>query len=235
MNIARGGNKQKVFKRKASALPLANSQALKKSGGLSWENDMAWGEGFASRGVVKLRDAARAFGYDFCGKVVLDIGSSTGGFTAVALEMGANKVMAVEKGSRQMREPLRSDSRVVLYEKMDIFDVSIRGNARVLIEAPDVIVADVSFLSLTKILKYAKMELSRRDTDFLVMLKPQFEALPNQLNKGVVKNERVRRDIIKDFEQWLKNNGFLIVKKRDNDLSGKHGNRERFYYLKIAG
>ena len=102
------------------------------------------------------------------------------------------------------------------------------------IEFPDVIVADVSFLSLTKILKYAKMHLSRSDTDFLVMLKPQFEARAYQLNKGVVKNERIRREIIKNFETWLKQNGFIIIEKRDNDLAGKNGNLERFYYLKLA-
>ena len=66
------------------------------------------------------------------------------------------------------------------------------------------------------------------------MLKPQFEARQDQLNKGVVKNERVRREIIKDFETWLKQNGFIIIKKRDNDLAGKNGNLERFYYLKLA-
>ena len=99
---------------------------------------------------------------------------------------------------------------------------------------PDVIVADVSFLSLTKILEYAKNNLASKHTEFLVMLKPQFEAAPHQLNKGVVKNEKIRREIIKNFEFWLKTNNFLIVKKRDNDLRGKTGNLERFYYLKLA-
>ena len=66
------------------------------------------------------------------------------------------------------------------------------------------------------------------------MFKPQFEARPDQLWKGIVKNEKIRREIIKDFEQWLKNNGFFIIKKRDNDLKGKNGNLERFYYLTLA-
>ncbi len=65
------------------------------------------------------------------------------------------------------------------------------------------------------------------------MLKPQFEARPEQLTKGVVKNEKLRREIIKDFEQWLKQNGFVIINKRDNDLKGKTGNRERFYHLAL--
>ena len=78
------------------------------------------------------------------------------------------------------------------------------------------------------------MELTRRDTQFLVMLKPQFEAEPSQLVKGVVKNEKMRREILKEFENWLKKNGFLVTNKRDNDVAGKRGNIERFYLLKMA-
>jgi predicted rRNA methylase YqxC with S4 and FtsJ domains len=65
-------------------------------------------------------------------------------------------------------------------------------------------------------------------------LKPQFEAEPKDLNRGIVKNEKIRRDIIKNFEQWLKQNDFLILNKRDNSLQGKHGNTERFYLLTLA-
>lgn len=177
-----------------------------------------------SRGYYKIKGAASAFNFDFRDKVVLDIGSSTGGFTRYALERGAKKVIAVEKGTNQMKKPLRSDPRVELHEKTDIFDFHLEV---------DIILADISFLSLTKILKYAKMNLARSDTDFLVMLKPQFEARPEQLVKGVVKNEKFRREIIKNFELWLKNNGFVIMNKRDNDLKGKTGNCERFYYLTL--
>ena len=213
------------------------------------------------RGYIKLSDAVRFFGFDFKDKIVLDIGSSTGGFTELALKNGAKKVIAVEKGTNQMKSPLRHDPRVELHEKTDIFDTEVKkdsfeggpelGKARSsaarpwrraertrpekeLFCAPDVIVADVSFFSLTKILKYAKIHLSRSNTDFLVMLKPQFEAKPYQLNKGVIKNEKIRREIIKNFEQWLKQNNFVIINKRDNDLAGKNGNLERFYYLKLA-
>ncbi|MDO4508279.1 MAG: TlyA family rRNA (cytidine-2'-O)-methyltransferase, partial [Candidatus Saccharibacteria bacterium] len=147
-------------------------------------------------------------------------------FTKLALNLGAKKVIAVEKGTNQMEIPLRYDPRIELNEKTDIFEFRDRS--------ADVIVADVSFLSLTKILKYAKLNLARPSTDFLVMLKPQFEARGDQLNRGVVKNEKVRREIIKNFELWLKTNGFLILKKHDNDLAGKNGNREKFYFLRLA-
>ena len=177
-----------------------------------------------TRGYEKLAGAAQAFSFNFAGQTVLDIGSSTGGFTEYALNHGAKKVIAVEKGTNQMKAPLRFDPRIDLHEKTDIFNFKT--------DEADVILADVSFISLTKILKYAKIHLSRSDTQFLVMMKPQFEAHPDQLNKGVVKNEKYRRQIIKGFEIWLKNNGFFIVKKRDNDLAGKNGNLERFYLLK---
>jgi len=186
-------------------------------------------ENVRNRGYYKIKGAVCAFDFDFRGKTMLDIGSSTGGFTEIALERGANRVIAVEKGTQQMKAPLRYDPRVELHEKTDIFEFHLAEDLK-----PDVIVADVSFLSLTKILKYAKTYLSRRDTEYLVMLKPQFEANENQMEKGVIKNEKVRREVIKKFEWWLRQNGFIVMKKRDNDLAGRNGNIERFYYLMLA-
>ena len=188
-----------------------------------------------SRAENKLAGAAQAFSYDFRGKTVLDIGSSTGGFTEYALLRGAKKVIAIEKGTRQMKVPLRFDSRIDLREKTDIFSVTRdslsknQGEIKI-----DTILADVSFISLKQVLTHAKDQLTSSQTDFLVMLKPQFEAKTFQLKNGIIKNEAIRRSIIKDFESWLKNNGFLIINKRDNTLAGKNGNLERFYFLKIA-
>lgn len=179
-----------------------------------------------SRAEFKLANAVQAFAFDFRGKVVLDIGSSTGGFTEYALSRGAEKVIAVEKGTNQMKAPLRFDSRIELHEKTDIFE--FRTDERI-----DAILADVSFISLRGVLVYAKKSLAGNKTEFLVMLKPQFEAEPKQLLKGVVKNEKMRREIIKSFEQWLSDNGFIVKGKRDNSLAGKNGNLERFYYLSL--
>ena len=182
-----------------------------------------------NRGYLKIEGAANAFNFDFKDKVVLDIGSSTGGFTELALKNGAKKVIAVEKGTNQMKAPLCFDKRVDLHEKTDVFYFRLDEK-----DKPDVIVADVSFVSLAKILKYAKIHLAKESTRFLVMLKPQFEAKPTQLNRGVVKNETIRRQIIKDFEYYLKTNGFIVMNKRDNDLKGRTGNLERFYDLILA-
>lgn len=178
-----------------------------------------------NRGYLKIEGAVSAFNFVFKDKTVLDIGSSTGGFTEFALSHGAKKVIAVEKGSHQMKAPLRFDPRIELHEKQDIFDFELNKEI-------NVVVADVSFLSLTKILEYLKNNLPNKNADMLMMLKPQFEAEPKDLNRGVVKNEKIRRDIIKKFEQWLKLNGFIIVNKRDNDTHGRHGNIERFYWLR---
>lgn len=183
-----------------------------------------------SRGYLKIKGAVDAFNFDFRHKTVLDIGSSTGGFTRLALEHGAAKVIAVEKGTNQMQSPLRFSPQVELHEKTDIFDFSLGPGQQV-----DIIVADVSFISLTKILQYAKNHLVSKGTDFLVMFKPQFEATsPKDLYKGVVKNDSIRRQIIKNFEFWLKNSGFFVVKKRDNDIKGRTGNQERFYWLRLV-
>ena len=179
------------------------------------------------RAEYKIADAAKALGIDFRGKTVLDIGSSTGGFTEFALRNGAAKVIAVEKGTNQMRAPLRFDSLVELHEKTDIFE--FRPDLPI-----DLVLADVSFVSLKKVLDYARKIFVGQNTEFFVMLKPQFEAKSWQLKNGIVKNSKMRREIIADFEMWLKENRFVILGKRDNEVAGRFGNVERFYHLKIA-
>ena len=179
------------------------------------------------RAEYKIADAAKALKVDFRGKVVLDIGSSTGGFTEFALRNGATKVIAVEKGTGQMKAPLCFSPQVELHEKTDIFEFTLA-------EPVDLILADVSFVSLREVLDYARKMLVAPGTELFVMLKPQFEARPFQLKNGVVKNSKMRREIIADFEMWLKNNGYVIVGKRDNEVAGRFGNVERFYYLRVA-
>ena len=174
-----------------------------------------------TRAEEKLLGAVKSFGFRFSGKVVLDIGSSTGGFTDVALKGGAAKVVAVEKGTNQMRVELRNNKRVELHEKTDIFQFESS-------EDFDVILADVSFVSLKKILRHVQSW----GKEYLVLLKPQFEAKPEQLEKGIIKNNKIRREIIQEFEDWLKENNFIIVDKQDSQVSGRFGNVERVYWLR---
>lgn len=176
-----------------------------------------------SRAAAKLSGALQSLKVDFKAKTVLDIGASTGGFTQLALKMGAKKVIAVEKGTKQMRAELARDSRVELHEKQDIFKYQDQRQI-------DIVLADVSFVSLRKILNYAKKEF--QPSDYVVLLKPQFEAAPWQLEKGIVKNKKMRREIIFEFEQWLKRSNFKIMKAVDSGIAGRYGNVERIYWLK---
>lgn len=181
-------------------------------------------ERYVSRAGLKLASVAQALGLDFKDTVVLDVGSSTGGFTDYALQHGAKKVFAVDVGTDQLHPKLRTDARIELHEKTDIRDF-------VPSEAPDIVVIDVSFISLRDILPHIAAIIGA-DSYVAAMVKPQFEAGRGQLgSSGVVKNDTIRRTILKDFEQWAKGR-FVIVNKADSDIAGANGNRERFYLLK---
>lgn len=182
-------------------------------------------ETYVSRAALKLASAADVFGLDFAGKVVLDIGSSTGGFTDFALRHGAKKVFAVDVGTDQLHPSLRSDKRIELHEKTDIRDF-------VPSEAVNIIVGDVSFISLREILPHVAKKIMQPETILVAMVKPQFEAGRHQINKGVIKNDKVRRQILAEFENWAKQY-FVIVDKKDSEVAGAKGNVERFYKLQL--
>lgn len=183
-------------------------------------------EQYVSRAGLKLASVASLLSLDFKDKVVLDIGSSTGGFTDYALQHGAKKVYAVDVGTEQLHPSLRSNVKIELHEKTDIRDFYITG------DMPDIIVMDVSFISLREILPHVAKNLSTKATKIAAMVKPQFEADRKQLgNTGVVKNDTVRRSILKEFELWARRL-FVIIDKADSDIHGTHGNQERFYLLK---
>ena len=191
-------------------------------------------EQYVSRAGLKLASVASLLGIDFKEKIVLDVGSSTGGFTDYSLRHGAKKVFAVDVGTDQLHPSLRTDNRIELHEKTDIRDVTLAGAPKegrvVLDETPDVVVIDVSFISLRDILPHVAT-LCGDDTQIAAMVKPQFEAGKHQVNKGVIKNDSVRRQILHDFESWAKQS-FIISDKRDSEVAGAKGNRERFYLLK---
>jgi 23S rRNA (cytidine1920-2'-O)/16S rRNA (cytidine1409-2'-O)-methyltransferase len=178
---------------------------------------------YVSRAALKLESATAKLGLDFKNKVVLDVGSSTGGFTDYALKHGAIKVIAVDSGTEQLHPSLRQNSKVELHEKSDIRDFNTDDRI-------DIVLIDVSFISLKNILP-AAAKLSNKNTQIAAMVKPQFEAMPEQLNRGIIKNDSMRRQIFKDFEQWVKAS-FVIKAKADSQVTGAKGNRERFYLLK---
>lgn len=178
---------------------------------------------YVSRGGDKLASVAKVLGLDFQAKVVLDAGASTGGFTDYALQHGATKVYAVDVGSAQLDYRLRKDARVVSVERTDIRELELP-------EPVDIIVMDLSFISLTKVLEQVGRFL-KADGIIVVLAKPQFEAskaLADQY-KGVIP-EPERSRVLMELEAWL-NDQFKIVTQADSGMAGAQGNVERFYKL----
>lgn len=180
---------------------------------------------FVSRAGEKLASVADQFGLDFDGKVVLDVGSSTGGFTDFALQNGAAKVYAVDVGTGQLDWRLRQDERVVAMEQTDIREAKLP-------EPADMAVIDVSFISLTKILE-AVAGLVKPGAPIVAMMKPQFEAGRTLADKyhGVIDDETVRQQLVANFRDWLEGK-FQVLAEADSGLTGAEGNRERFFLLK---
>lgn len=185
-------------------------------------------EQFVSRAGLKLKSVAEKLGLDFRNKVVLDVGSSTGGFTDFALSRGVKKVIDIDVGTNQLHPKLRDNPKVELHEKTDIRDFYTD-------QAIDIVLIDVSFISLREILPHIAKHLAGANTEIAAMVKPQFESGGRLKNAGVVKNDKDRRQILKDFEQWSRHH-FVILDKADSEVAGTHGNRERFYLLrKVSG
>lgn len=182
---------------------------------------------YVSRAAFKLESVTNKFDINFNRSSVLDVGSSTGGFTDYVLKHGADKVIAVDVGTNQMDPVLRMNKKIELHEQTDIRHVS-KLSTKV-----DFVLIDVSFISIREVLNHL-LKLIDKQCLVVAMVKPQFELLSStNLNKGVVKNESIRRQALKDFELWVKTN-YKIVNKADSDVLGQKGNRERFYLLKIS-
>lgn len=187
---------------------------------------------YVGRGAEKLKGATEAFQIDFENKTVIDIGSSTGGFTDFALQNGAKKVYAVDVGTGQLHWRLRNDPRVVVMEKTDFRDVEA------IEDDVDFIVVDVSFISARKILESIKNKLSStsRNIEIVLLFKPQFEAGKKIADKfrGVIKDPKIHEDLVSDFKKWCGENGYKIVGESESPIFGDKGNKEFFFNLKIA-
>jgi len=183
-------------------------------------------EQYVSRAGLKLASVAQALSLDFTNKVILDVGSSTGGFTDYALQHGAKKVIAVEVGTNQLHPTLQGHPSIELHEKTDIRAIQS-------LSLPvDIVVIDVSFISLRELLPHI-FSLVGPKANVVAMVKPQFEAATISLTKhrGIIKNDAQRRQILQAFEQWVKDFA-RIEAKSDSQVAGAKGNRERFYLLR---
>jgi 23S rRNA (cytidine1920-2'-O)/16S rRNA (cytidine1409-2'-O)-methyltransferase len=186
---------------------------------------------FVSRGGVKLANALAAFGLDVAGRRCLDVGASTGGFTDCLLQAGAAHVMALDVAYGELDWRLRNDERVTVIE---------RHNARHLVGddlpyAPDLVVVDVSFISLTKVLP-AVLACCAPEHDVLAMVKPQFEVGRARIGKGgVVREAADRRDALVLVAGAARALGASVHGFASSGLPGPKGNRETFVWLAEAG
>ena len=179
---------------------------------------------FVSRGGEKLQNALEAFGVDVAGRDCADVGASTGGFTDCLLQAGATRVVAIDVGYGQLHPRLRSDPRVTVLERV---------NARALTElpfAPDLVVCDVSFISVTKALP-AVLRLAAPGWTALVLVKPQFEAGRREAPKGVVRSPEVHRNVLETVIEAAHAWDAVTVGVVDSGLPGPKGNREFFVHL----
>jgi len=178
---------------------------------------------WVSRGGVKLAAALDAFAIDPAGFVCLDVGASTGGFTDVLLTRGAARVYAVDVGAGQLAWKLRSDPRVVVLER-----VNARALAAAQVPEPiDLVVCDVSFISLTLALP-AALALTNSDARLVALIKPQFEAGREQVGKGgIVRDEAVRRAVCEKIIAWLGTRpGWDVQGVIESPIAGADGNVE---------
>ena len=183
---------------------------------------------YVSRGGEKLAHALEAFGVDPAGRDCLDVGASTGGFTDVLLQRGAARVIALDVGYGQLHERLRAEPRVTVLE---------RTNARALTDlpfAPDLVVCDVSFISVRTALPPA-LRLAAPGWEAVVLVKPQFEAGRADVGKGgVVRDPDVRARVVREVAQAALGWGARTIAVVDSGLPGPKGNRELFLHLAQA-
>lgn len=188
---------------------------------------------YVSRGALKLKEAFRIFPLVGKDAICLDIGSSTGGFTEILLLEGAKKVFAVDVGTNQLAWRLREDPRVVVMEKTNaryLEPASLGG------ESVDLVVTDVSFISLKKILP-AALACLKAGGEVMALVKPQFEAGKGEVGKkGVITNPKVHRKVLEDILAYATNElGFSVLGLASSPLLGQKGNREFLLYLKHDG
>jgi 23S rRNA (cytidine1920-2'-O)/16S rRNA (cytidine1409-2'-O)-methyltransferase len=218
----------------AGDVTVAGRQARKPGELVADDSDVAVAAAppFVSRGGIKLANALDAFGIDPAGRRALDVGASTGGFTDCLLQRGASSVIALDVAYGELHWRLRNDPRVTVIE---------RRNARSLEPgelpyAPDLIVADVSFISLAKVLP-AVLACAAPVFDCLAMIKPQFEVGRERVGKGgVVRSDADRRAALVEVGERMRSElGIAVLGYAPSGLPGPAGNRESFVWLAERG
>ncbi|NTU69838.1 TlyA family RNA methyltransferase [bacterium] len=184
---------------------------------------------YVGKGAQKLESAFIEFKMSFENKVIVDVGSSTGGFTDYALKNGAKKVYAVDVGYGQLAQKLREDDRVVSMERTDIRNIDSFP------EKIDVFVVDVSFISLEKILPKIKefIDKQKQKAEIVCLVKPQFEVGKKIADrfKGVISDIEIQNEIVEKIINFSLELNFLFKGKTESQIKGHKGNQEYLIYL----
>lgn len=197
---------------------------------------VAGADHYVSRGAHKLIGALDAFGIAVEGRVALDAGASTGGFSQVLLERGAARVIAVDVGHGQLSPVVAADERLSSFEGINVRGLTASSLAGLLGEdlRPDLVVGDVSFISLTQVLP-ALAETAEDGADFVLLVKPQFEVGRTGIKEGIVRDAALRSDAVTSvlwaaFDVGLGTAGFVA-----SPIAGSQGNREYLVWLNASG
>lgn len=205
----------------------AASQAVSEEAVVTYVDAFRW----VGRGALKLERALDLWPVAVDSRVVLDVGASTGGFTEVCLDRGAARVFAVDVGTGQLHPKVAADPRVLNLEKTDARDLT----PAVITEAPSLIVCDVSFISLSKVLPTA-LDLATPGADLITLVKPQFEADgPKAVGKkGVVKDPEAHAAAVAKVRDWLDESGWAVREVADSPITGGDGNVEFLLWAQKA-
>ncbi len=205
----------------------AASQAVSEEAVVTYVDAFRW----VGRGALKLERALDLWPVAVDSRVVLDVGASTGGFTEVCLDRGAARVFAVDVGTGQLHPKVAADPRVANLEKTDARDLT----PAVITEAPSLIVCDVSFISLSKVLPTA-LDLATAGADLITLVKPQFVADgPKAVGKkGVVKDPEAHAAAVAKVREWLDESGWAVREVADSPITGGDGNVEFLLWAQKA-
>ena len=185
-------------------------------------------DNFVSRGAYKLLGAVVDFGIDFNNKVVLDVGSSTGGFTQVALLNNAKHIYCVDVGTNQLHESLRNNPRITLYENTNFKDLELS----LFKQKIQIVLADLSFISLTTLLTKITKTFDYR-LSLVVLIKPQFELSKDIVDKckGIIKLPNLHQKAVDKVIDHAHKLGYKVLKVIQSPILGRDGNKEFFAHL----
>ncbi|PPR45786.1 MAG: 16S/23S rRNA (cytidine-2'-O)-methyltransferase TlyA [Alphaproteobacteria bacterium MarineAlpha5_Bin8] len=184
---------------------------------------------WVSRGAIKIIHAINFFEINIQDYICLDIGSSTGGFTEVLLKKNAKKIYSVDVGTNQLHEKLKKEKRIISLENTNARYLS----KNIIKEQVDLIVCDVSFISMKKVLQQCINFLKQNNGEILGLIKPQFEAQKREIKGGIVKDQNIHNRICDDFKEWFpKYLNMNVIGLTQSPVKGPKGNIEFFIYAK---